>query len=205
MLPWTTLLHLGDLGITVPAAAAIATAFAARRAWSLAWRWSVLFGLGMLLVGTSKIAYMSWGIGLPLLDFKAISGHAAGATAVLPTLLFLCQRHWQEAYAPHRIGQWGVNAGLALGMLVAALLVAANEHSLAEAAAGYAVGAAVSLCTVRAATALPPLPALSRLIWVGLAVLASVWLMRSAHVGYWMIKAARLLSGSRTLHPLTID
>lgn len=205
MLPWTTLLHLGDLGITMPAAAAIASAFAARRAWSLAWRWCALFALGMLLVAASKIAYMSWGIGLPRIDFKAISGHAAGATAVFPTLLFLCQRHWQERRASRPNRPWGTPTGLALGMLVAAVLVAANEHSVAEATAGYALGAVVSLCTVRAATALPPLPNLSRLIWVALAVLAAVWLMRSAHVGYWMIKAARLLSGSNTLHTLTID
>lgn len=255
MLPWTTLLHLGDLGVTMPAAAAVAAALAARGAWLLAWRWCWLFGLGMLVVGASKIAYMSWGSGLPQLDFKAISGHAAGATAVFPPLFYLGMLHWQEARYRHRSGRaprpkgagghdatglrgaqphgttglcgmrahdatgptWATAGGLALGMLVAALLVAAGEHSLAEAVAGVAVGSTVSLYTVftvctacavgtaRKGGGLPPFAPLSCLLWVGLAVLATVLLMRRAHVGYWMIKVARLLAGNNTLHTLSID
>jgi hypothetical protein len=226
MVTWTSLIHLGDLRIIVPAATAIAVALAARGAWRLAWRWCVLFSLSMLAVAASKVYYMSTGNGLPAIDFKALSGHATGATAVLPILLYLGARHWRELRRPPDLtpvpaaalpptglrpdfsadsSYPGVISGLALGAVVTAMLVLAGEHTLAEALAGYLLGAAVSLSTLRVAGALPPPPPLSSLMWVVLATLATLWMMRWAHVGYWMIKAARLLTGNRTLHTLTID
>ena len=204
-----SLFRLGDLGVTVPAAIAIAAWLLTRRAWRLAWRWSWLFALGMLTVGVSKIAYLGWGVGVPALEFKAVSGHAAGATAVWPFLLYLSMRQWRDVrrqpWPPPGQPCPGVASGLMLGLLVTALLVLAREHSLAEALTGYGLGALVSLFTLRSAAALPPPAPLWLLLLVALAALTALWLMRFAHVGYWMIKAARLLSGNSNLHPLTLD
>jgi hypothetical protein len=191
MMPWMNLVHLGDIALTLPAAAATTAGLVAARAWRMAFWWSLLFVLGIGLVGATKIAYLGWGAGLPALDFKAISGHAAGASAVFPTLFYLAL---QRCGLPLRAAALG--AGLALGVLVGLLLVKANDHTLAEAIAGCALGATISLGGIRMAGRLPPIRPLPSLVCFGLVFIAAAWLVKSAPVGYWMIKLALLLSGN---------
>lgn len=186
-MPWNRLVHLGDLEVTMPAAAAIASWLLANRAWRLALSWTVMFVLGVSLVGASKIAYLGWGTGIDALQFKAISGHATGVTAVLPILLYLAAPRWRNA---------AVATGLGLGLAMALLLVRLHDHTLAEALAGWAMGAMISLGALRLAGDTPP-PA--EPFAFALAFLVGVWLMQWAHIGYWMIKLAMLLSGNR--HP----
>jgi hypothetical protein len=196
---WTTLLHFGDLAVVLPAAAAMVGWMAAVRAWRLACWWSLLFALAIGLVGATKIAFLGWGGGLPALGFKALSGHATGVTAVLPTLFYLMLQHGSA-----QLRRAGVAAGLLLGAAMAALLVALGAHTLSEALAGWAMGALVSLGALRLAGRPPaparPLPAFACYCAV---YLVSAWIMQSAPVGYWMIKVALLLSGNR--HPFAWD
>jgi hypothetical protein len=221
------LLHLGDLSVVLPAAVAIGAWLLAARAWRLAFWWSLLFGLGVSLVGASKIAFMGWGGGLPDLAFKSFSGHATGSMAVFPMLFYLVMQS-----ASPRLGKLGAGAGVLLGLSVALLLVVFGEHSASEALAGCALGAMASLGSMHLAGA--PLQTglherlhdhlqpghppqlgqghhLRRLREARSVLIAALifcllaWLMKSAHFGYWMIKAARALSGNHHLYPLSTD
>lgn len=185
------LLHLGDLELTMPLAAAGGAWLLAARAWRAAAAWTVLYGGTIALVGGSKIAYLGWGTDIALLGFKAFSGHAAGVAAVYPVLGYLLCRPAGRGLALAAAG-----AGLVLGLAVAVVLVRQGEHTVAEAAAGWLLGAAASTGTVHQAD--------TRGSGTGLASAASALavfvvaaaLMQSAHVGYWMIRLALALSGN---------
>lgn len=215
------LLHLGDLALTVPAALGIAAALAAARARRAALAWLLLFGAALGIVGADKIAFLGWGGGVPALDYRAASGHAAGVTALSPMLLALLLPRRRRA---------AVVAGLAVGLSMVTLLVAQGEHSVAEALAGWAIGALASACAVALhrgpacvlgklprgrpsprghvpGTQAGPLADAPRARWrcaaAGLGVfLAAALLLRSAPTGYWLVQTALLLSGQRPLFSL---
>jgi hypothetical protein len=188
---WAELLHLGDLSLTIPVAGAIAAWLAAARAWRAALGWSLVFGLALALVAATKIAFLGWATGLPALQFKAVSGHAAGFTAVFPTLAYLLARRLSV-----RAGLVAAAAGLAMGGVVAAALVHAGEHTTAEAIAGWVIGAATVLCGIHFAGDAPMPPARRAVPCAVLAFVAIAWAIGSVPVGWWMVKAALVLSGN---------
>lgn len=191
------LIALGDLALALPAAAALAATLLAARAWRIAFWWSLLFGLAIALVGASKIAFMGWGGGWPAACFKALSGHATVVAALFPMLFYLLL----QGLGP-RARLAGLLAGIALGALVALWLVRLGEHSGAEALAGWCLGGAVSPLALRLAGPFAPLRPLPGAALFALVFLAGSWLMRWAPVGYWMIVAARILSGNKHIFPL---
>lgn len=192
---WISLLHLGDLTLTLPAAAGLAAWLLACRSWRSAACWSACYGLALVLVGASKIAFLGWGTGWPTLGFKALSGHATGATALFPTLFYLLAGEHEPV-----LRRAAAASGLLLGALVALVLVAAGEHTAAEAIAGWVTGAAVS-CAAIACLRSQPLPAsLMGLACAAGAFAAVGWMMKSAPLGYWMVRAALTLSGNGRLH-----
>jgi hypothetical protein len=193
MLHWNALLHLGDLDVTIPAAAALTAWLAIARAWRIALWWSGLFALGLGLVGLNKIAFIGWGTGLPGLDFKAASGHAAGVTALLPMMLYLLLEGRTRTTRAA-----GVAAGLGLGLAMAMLLVRLEQHTAAEALAGWTLGALISLAGIKIAGAPTSARATHGLACSGMVFLLAAWMMQSAPVGYWMIRMALLLSGNRS-------
>ncbi|MFC6518662.1 hypothetical protein ACFQAT_01730 [Undibacterium arcticum] len=143
MIPWTRIVHLGDVAVMVPAAAAIAALLVTRSTWRVAVWWCLLIALGISLVAFSKIAFLAWGTGIRSLDFKALSGHATLTTAIMPVIFFLGLRHAD----PH-VRAAGIWAGLGCGMLMALLLVMLDEHSASEVIAGCVLGAIVSLAAL---------------------------------------------------------
>lgn len=192
---WLTLMHLGDITLTLPAAIGLAVWLLACGAWRSAACWSLCYALALVLVGASKIAFLGWGTGLPAVGFKAISGHATGATALFPTLFYLLVPDNELALRRAAAG-----VGLLLGALVAVMLVVAGEHSVAEAAAGWVTGAIVSLTALRFAQA-PPFPRSLHSLGCAVGVfLGTAWLIKSAPLGYWMARAALALSGNDHLH-----
>lgn len=195
---WTALVHLGDLDLTLPLAAAAFGWMAAARSWRLAMMWGLLFGGGVLLVGASKVAFMAWGSGLPALGFKSFSGHATGVTAVFPTLFYLLLRGFGGT-----LRRAGVALGLGLGLVVGVLLVILDYHSAAEAVAGCLLGAAISLAWIRLAGNDAGAPSPASVGWFALVFLAGTWLMSYTHVGWWMIRLAMLLSGNAKPYPLS--
>jgi hypothetical protein len=200
MLSSLRLVQLGDLELTLPAAAAMSASLLASNARRMALWWILLFLAGIGLVGATKIAYLGWGIGWHAVGFKAISGHATGVSAVFPMLFFLLLLGYGR-----QAQLFGIGAGLALGALIAVLLVVLRHHTTAEVLAGWLVGATVSLGAIRLADGLPPPRPVAGTLWFALTFGIGVWLMKSAHVGYWMIQAARLLSDNTTLFRLGYD
>lgn len=192
------IVHLGDLDVVLPLAAALAAWLFAAGAWRTALRWGLCFGAAVMLVGASKIAFLGWGTGLAAFEFKAVSGHATVVTALYPVAA------WVLLYRPGVSAACiGFGTALGLGVAIAMLLVIGEEHTFAEAASGWLLGAAVSVAGVtwshdlRTARLLPGL-------WWSLPVFAiGAWLMQSAHVGYWMVKLALALSGNS--HPHSWD
>ncbi|MES2150734.1 MAG: phosphatase PAP2 family protein [Pseudomonadota bacterium] len=186
----TSLVHLGDLTLTVPAAIGISAWFAATRAWRMALWWSGLFMLGIGLVGASKIAFLVWGLGIAPVGYKAASGHAAGAMAVLPVLFYLLLQGLPRAR------QLAGSIGVALGLLVALALVLENEHTLAEALAGCALGATASLGILHLTRDSHLQRPASAWLCFATAALGAAILTRSAPTAYWMIRLAQLVSGN---------
>jgi hypothetical protein len=192
---WRELVHIGDIPLTLAAAAAVTMWLAAGRAWRVALLWSLLFAFGIGLVATTKVAFLAWGTPLPGSDFKAASGHAAGVTAVLPTLLYLLLRRRASP-----LQGAGVAAGLAAGALMGVLLVVQGEHSIVEVVAGWAIGAAISLGGIWLVSSTPRAPAYA--LWCSTLVFAAtVYTMHSFPFGYVMHRAARVLSGNTTTFP----
>jgi hypothetical protein len=195
---WSELLHLGDLSLTVPAAGAIAVWLLAARAWRVALRWCLVFGLALALVAATKIAFLGWATGLPALEFKAVSGHAASFTTVFPTLVFLLLRPCRT-----RVRLLGAAATLALGGLVAAALVHAGEHTAAEAIAGWLIGAGASACAIYLVGDVAAPPAGKAVLMCAAVCIGIAWVLKRAPLGYWMIKVALALSGNT--HPTPWD
>ncbi|MES2900884.1 MAG: membrane-associated phospholipid phosphatase [Pseudomonadota bacterium] len=200
MLHWDRLVALGDVALTLPAAAAITAVLMVSRAWRLAWWWALAFVLGIGLVAASKVLYLGWGGGVPALGFKALSGHAAGASAVFPILLYLLLQRASPTL------RWaGVAAGVGLGLLVTATLVLLCHHSRAEAIAGCLVGITASIGAIRIGGAAPALRPLGSAVSFALVFGAGIWLMQWAPLGWWMIKAARLLSGKEQVFSIDFE
>jgi hypothetical protein len=188
---WSELFHLGDLTLTLPAGGAIAAWLLAARAWRAALGWSLVFGVALALVAATKIAFLGWAVRLPALDYKAVSGHAAGFTAVFPTLTFLLLRPCGPVL---RLG--ATAAVLALGTVVAAALVHAGEHTTAEAIGGWLIGAAASLSAIYLIGDVATPPSGRAVLFCALAFGAVAWALRSMPLGWWLIKVALVLSGN---------
>jgi hypothetical protein len=119
------IIEIGHSAVMLPMAGAIAAWLIAGRAWKMALCWCVMFAAGLSLVALSKIAFLGWAVGIPSLDFKALSGHAFRATAVIPVLLFVVLQgtsvEWRTA---------GVIFGIAVSVGLGVLLVLFNFHTV---------------------------------------------------------------------------
>lgn len=193
------LFHLGDLGLTLPAAGAIAAWLCAVRAWRAAAGWALVFSLAIAFVAATKIAFLGWATGLPALQFKAVSGHATGFTAAFPTLCWLL-----AARCPARMRAAVALAALLLAAGVAAALVQAGEHTRAEAAAGWLLGAAVFACALRLTADVPAAPPRAAATAATAAILAfglTAWIVEHAPLNVWMVAVALALSGNASPYP----
>jgi membrane-associated phospholipid phosphatase len=140
MISWMTFTRLGDSAILLPAALAIALWLLAGRAWKMALSWCLLFGMAMIIVIATKLAFLGWGIGSASLDFTGVSGHATRATAIFPVLFYLALQG-----PPRKTGSIAVLLGGILGLAITVSRVIVHAHSISEALAGCVLGSAVSL------------------------------------------------------------
>ncbi|MFL6657131.1 MAG: hypothetical protein ACJ8GW_03590 [Massilia sp.] len=169
-------------------------AIGARR---MAFLWSVLFCLAMGLAAANKVAYLAWGGGWQALCYKALSGHATGASAVLPVLAFVLAqgraKTWQYA---------AVAGALALAALLAAALVSTAQHSAAEALGGWCTGAAASLAALRFGGKLPDRQT-AQGAWAAAFTLGiGLCILQAMPLAYWMVHLARLVAGNTPLFNL---
>lgn len=190
--------QLGDSDFAVPLSAALVAGLAASGSHAQALRFGLSFAAVLILVAATKVAWLGWGTGVALLDYQALSGHAAVVSALYPFLAWVLLRPLGSSIA------WGAMAlCLLLAAGVALLLVLHDEHSSAEVTGGLLVGASASVastCHARhrpASLGLPAL-ALALLVWA-----LCTWAMQYAHIGYWLIRLALSLSGNSAPHAWT--
>lgn len=197
---WSELVHIGDVPLTLAAAAAVTIWLVAGHAWRAAFFWSLLFLLGIGLVVTTKVMFLAWGSPLPKHNFNAVSGHATGVTAVLPTIFFLLIKQYTSRPFLQRVG---CAAGLAAGALMSALLVANGDHSLVEVVTGWTIGAAISLSGIWLASSIPSPP--GHALWYSTAVfMVTLYSTHSFPFGYVMHRAAHVLSNNTVSFPYDV-
>lgn len=150
MITWMHVIDVGHTAVMVPVAGAIAAWLILGRAWKLAACWCLVFAAGLGIVAASKIAYLGWGLELPAIGFKALSGHAWRAMAVLPVLFFLMLQHAYPRWRMH-----GLLFGVALGLALDGLLVVFRFHTVSEVVASSVLGIGAVLVFLHAASRLP--------------------------------------------------
>jgi hypothetical protein len=150
MMALAQIVDIGHTAVMLPMAGAIAAWLIAGRAWKTALCWCLMFAAGLSLVALSKIAFLGWEVGIPSLDFKALSGHALRATAVIPVLFFVVLQgtsiSWRTA---------GVAFGIAVSVVLGVLLVRFKFHTASEVISSSILGNFISLGFMRIATTLP--------------------------------------------------
>ncbi|KQP49347.1 phosphatase PAP2 family protein [Pseudorhodoferax sp. Leaf274] len=140
---WTTVTHLGNSALLLPAGLVLALWLLKTRHGPLALAWALSFGTAVLLVLASKLAFMGWGIGSAALDFTGISGHATVSTAVFTMGAWLL-----AAGHPWRRQALAIAAGLLVGLLVSISRVVLHAHSVSEVVAGFGLGAAAAVLPI---------------------------------------------------------
>lgn len=187
--------HLGDSDFALPLSAALVAGLAAAGAQAQAVRFGLLFAGVLILVVATKVAWLGWGTGVALLDYKALSGHAAVVSALYPFMAWVVLRPFGTTYA------WVAMAlCLLLAVGVAFVLVAADEHSSAEVAGGWLAGASASIASTLHARRMHTRRGLMAIAIALLVWALCAWAMQYAHIGYWLIKLALLLSGNAIPH-----
>ena len=140
---WIEITRLGESGLLLPIAALMflwLIFFAPR----MGIYWAAAFGLGVIVVVASKVAFIGWGIGIKSWNFTGFSGHTMLAASIYPVITWFC-------VSPTRPK---VRAGLFLiSMLFAALIgwsrLEVKAHSVSEVISGYLLGAAVTAAFIR--------------------------------------------------------
>jgi hypothetical protein len=184
------IIDIGHTAVMVPAAGAIAVLLISGRAWRLALFWCLLFAAGLGLVALSKIAFLGWGLELPAIGFKALSGHAWRATAVIPVLFFVLL---QGAPGPWR--NRGFALGVALSIGLGALLVVFSFHTASEVIASSILGIAAGLVFVRASTMLPA-PGIHRgAMAMGLLTFILICGLKPSTINHRLVDVALYFSG----------
>lgn len=141
---WHTLTNFGDSAVMIPAALAIGLWLALRRTWSQFLAWWLLLGAGSLLVLSSKLAFIGWGIGIPAIRFTGFSGHAFMSASILPVLGYLLLERYKSG-----LGRSGVLFGIGAALAVAVSRVVVGAHSPSEVISGCALGLWVSILFLR--------------------------------------------------------
>jgi hypothetical protein len=190
MLSWKMIIDIGHTAAMLPLAGAIAAWFIAGRAWRLALCWCLMFGAGLSIVAFSKIAFLGWQLGIPPLEFKALSGHAFRATAVIPVLFFVVLRGASRSW---RTG--GLVFGICVSIGLAVLLVHFKFHTAAEVIPSFVLGLFVSLGYIRIARALPVSRNERWAIPICLIVFIAIFNLKPSKVSPRLVDVALYLSG----------
>jgi membrane-associated phospholipid phosphatase len=184
---WAILSQLGDSRLLLPTAAVLVAAGAWRRyAWARRWALA-LFAVGLIVL-TSKLAFLGWGIGIARLDFTGFSGHAAISAIVWPVVLWLLFDSGQR-------GRWGAAVGLMLAIAIAYSRLPLNAHSWSEVISGFVLGAAGTVITISGSGSSQRL----HCGWVAGALLAGACVpiaIPQVHTHQMVVRLAKALSGT---------
>lgn len=187
---WTPLIDIGHTSVMLPMAGAITAWLIAGRAWKMALYWCLMFSAGLSLVALSKIAFLGWDAGIPSLGFKALSGHALRASAVIPVLFFVVLQgksiFWRAAGAI-----FGVVVSGGLGVL----LVHFKFHTTSEVIASSILGISISLGFLYITKILPE-PRLNRwTVPLSIIVFIAIFSLKPSLINHRLVDIALYLSG----------
>jgi hypothetical protein len=149
-----------------------------------------MFAAGLSLVASSKIAFLGWDVGVPSLDFQALSGHAFRATAVIPVCFFLLMQGKSAAWRTA-----GVMVGMVASLGLGFLLVHFKFHTASEMIASAMLGSSVSLGFLRIARTLPA-PRINR--WtapISMMVFLGICSLKPSTINHRLVDVALYLSG----------
>jgi hypothetical protein len=190
MISWIQVIDVGHTAVMVPAAGAIAAWLASARAWKQALWWCLIFAAGLGLVALSKIGFLGWGLEVPAIGFKALSGHAWRATAVIPVLFFVVLQE-----APLRWRRAGVAIGMLLSMGIGVLLVMFSFHTVSEVVASTVLGIATGLVFMRLAATQPAPRTGAWAAPAGLLAFVVICGLKPALINHHLVDVALFLSG----------
>jgi hypothetical protein len=190
MVFWKLIIDVGHTAVMLPVAATIAAWLLAGRAWKMAFWWCLMFAFGLSLVALSKMAFLGWDAGVPSLGFKALSGHAFCATAVIPVLLFVLL---QETSISIRTA--GVVVGILASLGLGALLVHFAFHTSSEVVASFVLGSSISLGYMGLARTLPAPRVGGWMVPLALLVFALAFSLKPALINHRLVNVALQLSG----------
>ena len=190
MLSWMQIVDIGHTAVMVPLAGAIAAWLVLGRAWKLAAWWCLIFAAGLGLVASSKIAYLGWGLELPSLGFKALSGHAWRATAVLPVLFWVVLQD-----APARWRMRGALLGVLLAAALAGLLVIFRFHTVSEVVPSFVLGICANLAFLRAASSSPAPAIRPWMVPLSLASFVLIVSLKPSSINHRLVDIALYFSG----------
>ncbi|WP_292934516.1 membrane-associated phospholipid phosphatase [Noviherbaspirillum sp.] len=185
------LVYVGGTSFMLPAAAAIGAWLLVSRGYRVALWWSLLFLAGLGLIIASKMAFMGWGVGIPSIEFRAMSGHAYLTTSVAPVGMYLLLQGNSV-----KVRAVGVLLGIAFSLAMGACLAFYDFHSIPEIVGGTVIGGAVSLGFIRKSASLPTAPVNPALLAGSALVFLVVWQLRPGSLERWMVSAALHLSGN---------
>lgn len=193
----TIVTNFGAAGVMVPVLVlACAGLWRTGQSAAAAW-WLILIAIGGTLVLATKIAFLSFGLGIAELDFTGISGHTTLATAILPVWLgALLGGERRQA----RFALVGVLAGLALGALVGWSRVHLGAHSPSESVLGWILGAGISYLTLRVLNPRVRAPWLTWSASLILLLTLSPSLSSYLPTHRWERELAKAISGREALH-----
>lgn len=187
---WVHVIDIGHTALMVPAAGAIAVWLMSGRAWKLASCWCLIFAAGLGLVALSKIAFLGWGLQLPSLGFKALSGHAWRTAAVLPVLFFVLLQD-----APDSWRKRGFALGVALSMGLGVLLVVFRYHTTSEVLVSLVLGVAAGRVFVRLSATLPPPGAHPQAVTMSVLAFFVICSLRPSTINHRLVDVALYFSG----------
>jgi hypothetical protein len=190
MILWMYIIDIGHTAVMVPAAGAIAAWLVSARAWKQALWWCLIFAAGLGLVALSKIGFLGWGLELPAIGFKALSGHAWRATVVVPVLFFVVLQG-----APVRWRTAGVALGILLSIGIGALLVMFRFHTVSEVVASSILGVSAGAVFMRRATMLPARRASAWAAPVSLLAFLLICGLKPSSISHRLVDVALFLSG----------
>ena len=200
MMSWMHVIDIGHTAVMVPTAGAIAVWLISGRAWKLASCWCLIFAAGLGLVALSKIAFLGWGVSVPPLGFKALSGHAWRAAAVLPVLFFVLLQG-----APDIWRKRGFAFGVALSIGLGALLVVFGFHTTSEVLASLVLGVAAGRVFVRLSATQPAPGANRQAVAMSLLTFFIICSLKPSAINHRLVDVALYFSGRDQPYRWTSD
>jgi membrane-associated phospholipid phosphatase len=137
---WHVISRLGEAQILLPAALGLALWLGLRAGSSrLSVAWMAGLGLAALITTITKIAFIGYGVGIPVINFTGVSGHAMFAAAVYP-LVFGALASGLSLPAQRK----AVLFGAVLAVVIGISRVQIFAHSWSEVVTGLVLGGAAS-------------------------------------------------------------